>query len=279
MSLAQEISAFCSKHRLKLNTDLGQHFLIDENILRIIVDTANIEPHDHILEIGPGIGVLTRELLKKTHHVTAIELDQKLIPVLHDFLINNQQSIINNLTLIKGNALTIPFPDTPYKIVANIPYHITSPLLRHAFLESKTAPTTMTLLIQKEVAEKICLPTEARSAKVGDTKHYTLLSILVGLFGKPSLIAKVPPEAFLPPPKVDSAVLHIECFDRPKADPKTIENVFRLTKIAFSQKRKMLRNTIGELEGGTEKLMNAGIEETRRPQTLSVKEWIRLAQM
>ena len=106
-----------------------------------------------------------------------------------------------------------------------------------------------------------------------------LLTILVGLFGEPSYIHTVPPDSFLPPPKVDSAILHINCFDTPHADTKTIEEVFRLTKIAFSQKRKMLRNTIGELHGGMELLAEAHIEPTRRPQTVRIEEWIRLAHM
>ncbi len=274
-TLEETVRQFCRAHHLSLNTDLGQHFLRDESVLQSIVETAHIQPGDHIVEIGPGIGILTAELLKKGATVTAIELDFRLIPLLKEYLSREGYSLIRansgisfqNLDVIQGNALEIPFPKEPYKIVANIPYHITSPLLRHAFLESPTHPTTMTLLIQREVAEKICLP-----------QHHTLLSILVGLFGKPTLIRIVPPEAFLPPPKVDSAVLHIECFKEPLADTKTIEEIFRLTKIAFSQKRKMLRNTIGSLPHGLEHLVAAGIEPTRRPQTLTIEEWIRLAQ-
>ena len=152
------------------------------------------------------------------------------------------------------------------KIVANIPYHITSPLLHHIFLESPATPTSLTLLIQREVAETIC-----------DAENAGILTILVGLFGTPRYVASISAEAFLPPPKVDSAVLHIDCFEAPLADRETIDHIFSLTKAAFGGKRKMLRNTLGQLPNGMEKLAEAGIDPTRRPQTLSVKEWITLA--
>ncbi|HLC76017.1 MAG TPA: 16S rRNA (adenine(1518)-N(6)/adenine(1519)-N(6))-dimethyltransferase RsmA [Candidatus Peribacterales bacterium] len=256
-----DLAAFLRAKGIRLNTDLGQHFLEDESVLRSIVEAACIEPTDHIVEIGAGVGVLTKELISRANHVTAIELDRRMIDLLKEYTENP-----GNLSIIEGNALKVPLPETPYKIVANIPYHITSPLLRHAFLESGHPPTSMTLLIQKEVAEKIC-----------DTKDHGLLTILVGLFGKPRMIRNVAPSAFIPPPKVDSAVIHIECFAEPKADPETIEEMFRLTKLAFGQKRKMLRNTIGALERGMERLEKAGIDAMRRPQTLTIEEWMRLA--
>ena len=265
-SHGDRIRHFCSTHGIKLNTDLGQHFLIDEEVLRSIVEAGNIHTEDHIVEIGPGIGVLTAELVQRAAHVTAIEIDEHLIPLLKEYVLKEERRAASRLSIVNQNALEAPFPITPYKIIANIPYHITSPLLRHAFLESEVYPTSMTLLIQREVAEKIC-----------DTEDHGLLTILVGLFGKPKLIRIVPPEAFLPPPKVDSAVLHIDCFPKPLADAETIEEVFKLTKMGFSQKRKMLRNTLGNTPEGMTRLEKAGIEATRRPQTLTIEEWIRLA--
>jgi len=266
LAMHSDIPQFCRSHGLRLNKDLGQHFLIDKEILNTIVETADLKSEDHVLEIGAGIGILTKELIKKKGKVTTIEIDEKLIPLLKEYTTKNEKLITNNLHIVQGNALHVPFPKDRYKIVANIPYHITSPLLRHAFLESETMPDTMTLLIQREVAEKIC-----------DTKDYGLLTILVGLFVKPKLIKIVPPESFLPPPKVESAILHIDCFDKPVADNKTIEKVFRLTKLGFSQKRKMLRNTVGSLDRGMEMLKEAGIDPERRPQMLSIEEWIKLA--
>jgi len=271
-SLPDEIRNFCRNHGLRLNTDLGQHFLLDSSILDRIVETAKISSTDTIVEIGPGVGVLTRELLKSAGKVIAIELDERMIPLLKKFAEESSPPPpgegrgVGELSIIQGNALHVSMPETPYKVVANIPYHITSPLLRHLFLESKKTPASLTLLIQREVAERIC-----------DMKDAGMLTILVGLFGKPAIVARVPPAAFLPPPKVDSAVLHIECFERPLADTKTIEQLFRLTKIGFGQKRKMLRNTLGAFHGGLERLAGLHIEPTRRPQTLSVEEWIALA--
>jgi len=261
MELAQEVHSFCKTHRLQLNKDLGQHFLIDQAALESIVETADIRSQDCVVEIGPGIGVLTRELLKAAKHVTAIEIDTKLIPLLNAFT-----HAPHHLTPINGNALQVPFPTDPYKVVANIPYHITSPLLRHAFLESKQPPQSLTLLMQKEVAEKIC-----------DTEHAGLLTILVHLFGTPHMICTVPPASFLPPPQVDSAILYIECFSAPLASPEILQQIFTLAKHAFSQKRKMLRNTVGTLPHGMELLHKACIDPTRRPQTVTVQEWIELA--
>ncbi len=263
------VRQFCSRHGLRLNTDLGQHFLIDAAVLDAIVDAADIRPEDRVVEIGPGIGVLTRELLQRARSVTVIEIDPRMIPLLRTFVtpdheITNQRN--NELTIVAGNALRVPFPSEPYTIVANIPYHITSPLLRHAFLEGSRPPSSLTLLIQREVAEKICDPRDAG-----------LLTVVVGLFGTPRIVRHVPPSSFLPPPKVDSSVLHIDCFAEPKAGRETIEQVLRLVKVGFSQKRKMLRNTLAQLPDGPARLERGGIDPSRRPQTLSVDEWIALA--
>ncbi len=277
--LSTRIRQFCISNGLKLNTDLGQHFLIDQAVLDAIIDAAQIQSDEHIVEIGSGIGVLTAALLQKTSRVTTIEFDARMIPLMQRYInqeLANQPGApkvkpdqgIPGLTIINENALHVPFPSDPYKIVANIPYHITSPLLRHAFLESPRPPQSLTLLIQREVAEKIA-----------DRKDASLLTIIVGLFGTARLVRTVPPGSFLPPPKVDSAVLHIDSYPQPKADAATIEKVMKLAKAGFTQKRKMLRNTIAALPGGEEALKKAGIDLTRRPQTLSIEEWIELARM
>ncbi len=261
-ALETNVRQFLAAHHLKLNTDLGQHFLIDEEILGSVVASAGIEPEDHIVEIGPGIGVLTRELLKLAGRVTSIEVDARLLPLLKDFTTPTETPF----EIIHGNALQVDFPKDDYKIVANIPYHITSPLLRHAYLEGNP-PRSMTLLLQREVAQKIA-----------DPENSGLLTILVGLFGTPTLIGIVRPSAFLPPPKVDSAILHIESHKKPIANEATIERIFVLAKHAFSQKRKMLRNSLGSFPDGMELLKCASISPDRRPQTLTIAEWIALAQ-
>lgn len=263
-TLSQRVSRFCNATGLKLNTDLGQHYLIDEDVLAAIVASGNIAKGERVVEIGAGIGVLTEALLDAGAVVDTIEFDARVIPLLTAFVDAGRRG--DALTIIEGNALHVDFPTEPYKVVANIPYHITSPLLRHVFLESPRPPTTMTLLIQREVAERIC-----------DPKDRGLLTVVVSLFGKPSIVRHVPPSAFLPPPKVDSSVLHIDCFAHPMADGPTIDRLLSLLKLGFGQKRKMLRNTLGSLPNGEELLAGAGIDPTRRPQTLSTEEWIALA--
>jgi 16S rRNA (adenine1518-N6/adenine1519-N6)-dimethyltransferase len=263
--LASRIRHFCSEQGIKLNKDLGQHFLIDQSVLDSIIDAAHIGADDRIIEIGPGIGVLTRALLEKTPNVTAIEIDPRFPRLIEAYLRRDNRKLPMP-TIVLGNALEVDLPKEPYKIVANIPYHITSPLLRHAFLEGSAAPTSLTLLIQREVAEKIC-----------DDHDRGLLTIIVGLFGTPRIIRHVNSLCFLPPPAVESSVLHIDCFPKPKANSATIEQVMRLAKHAFGGKRKMLRNTISALDGGDEAMAKAHIDPTRRPQTLTVEEWIALA--
>ena len=265
MQLADRVRTFCRTTHLRLNTDLGQHFLIDSAVLEAILDAAHLTKEDMVVEIGAGIGILTRELLLKTPHVTTIEIDARLIPFLRAY-IGFDDGTTRSPTIIEGNALSVPFPSVPYKIVANIPYHITSPLLRHAFLEGAEPPQSLTLLIQREVAERIC-----------DAENAGLLTIVVGLFGTPRIVRLVPPSAFLPPPAVDSAVLHIDCFDAPRVNEEELDRILSIAKHAFAQKRKMLRNTMAPLPGGMEALAAAKIDPSRRPQTLSIDEWIAVA--
>ncbi|MEQ1849315.1 MAG: 16S rRNA (adenine(1518)-N(6)/adenine(1519)-N(6))-dimethyltransferase RsmA [Candidatus Peribacteraceae bacterium] len=260
--LRQEVQSFLAGHGIRLSTDLGQHFLVSDDALEAIVETANVNNRDKVIEIGPGIGILTRELVHRAEHVTAVEIDPRFPPLLKEFTEHPK-----NLDIIQGNALhsTLPTED-PYKIVANIPYHITSPLLHRFLMEEKRRPTSMTLLIQREVAENI----------VSDGTE-SVLTLLVQLFGHPSLVLQVPPAAFLPPPKVDSAVLHIDLYDEPKASRSVMEKALTLLKHAGRERRKMLRNTIGSLPGGMDALSSLNIEPTRRPQTLTVDEWVALA--
>ena len=263
-SLKDRVSGFCRATGLTLNTDLGQHYLVDESVLESIVDSGAIAPGDLVVEVGAGIGVLTERLLDAGARVRAIEYDARVIPLLETFVKAPERGTA--LEIVEGNALDVAFPDEPYKVIANIPYHITSPLLRHMFLEGNRSPSLVTLLIQREVAERIC-----------DEDDRGLLTVVVSLFGKASIVRHVPPAAFLPPPKVDSSVLHIDCYGRPLADGPTIDRLLKLLKLGFGQKRKMLRNTLGSLPSGDALLASAGIDPTRRPQTLTTEEWISLA--
>lgn len=257
----EKIRDLLRKNGIRLNTDAGQHFLRDEDVLAEIISAANIRPSDRIWEIGPGIGVLTKELVKRAARVTSVEIDPRFPPLIREYTENAR-----NLEIIVGNALHTPTPtDGPYKVIANIPYHITSPLLHHLFLESAVLPSSITFLIQREVAENIASKTSE-----------SILTVLTHIFGQPSLLRLVSPDAFLPPPAVDSAVLHIQCFSKPKADKETAQKILNLAKHAMSKRRKMLSNSIGELPSGMESLAAVKIDHTRRPQTLTIEEWIAL---
>ena len=249
-----EIKALLEKHGLWAKKILGQNFLINPGVLDKIIEAAEIKETDHILEVGPGLGVLTKELGKKAKKVTSIELDIKLLKVLEETLKNN-----TNIEVIHADALRSEPPKTPYKVVANIPYYITSPLISH-YLENENPPTSMTLLMQKEVAQKICL----KSGK------FTYLTLKTQLFANPTLKFKVSPGSFHPAPKVESAVLHLEY--SPKCSKEKAHKIIEVAGRAFKSARKKLSNTIPELKDKLEKLELTG----KRPQHLEISDWIKL---
>jgi 16S rRNA (adenine1518-N6/adenine1519-N6)-dimethyltransferase len=257
----EKIKDLLRKNGIRLNTDAGQHFLVDDDVLAEIICAADLLPTDRVFEIGPGIGVLTAELVKRAAKVTSVEIDPRFPPLIHQYV-----GDAPNLEVVVGNALQTPTPtDGAYKVVANIPYHITSPLLHHLFLESPVLPTSVTFLIQREVAENI-------ASKTSDS----ILTVLTRIYGEPSLLRLVSPDSFLPPPQVDSAVLHIKCYAQPKVDKDTAQKILNLAKHGMSKRRKMLSNSVGELPGGMEAMAAVGIDPKRRPQTLKIDEWIAL---
>lgn len=260
--LKDEVLSFLQAHHIRLDTSAGQHFLVEEDVLEYILASAEITEKDHVVEIGPGIGILTRELLKSAGRVTAVEIDARFPRLIKAFCGDTSR-----LEIHLGNALQHRMPDTAYKVVANIPYHITSPLLHHLLMESPMRPESLTLLIQKEVAENIASP-----------ESDSILSVLTALFGTAEIVCTVPPRAFVPWPKVDSAVIHIRCHAEPKADNETARRILTVAKHAMHQRRKMLRNSIGSLPNGMEAMAQAGIKPDRRPQTLHIDEWIALEQ-
>jgi len=244
-------------HGIYLQKSFGQNFLIDKNVLDEIVSSAGISEKDDIVEIGPGLGVLTSELCKKAHKVTSIELDSKFLPILKNIL-----SEFKNVEVINMDALKFNPPKTPYKVVANIPYNITSPLINH-FLRAENPPSSMTLLVQKEVAEKIC----------ERDKKSSILSLQIKLFAATKTIGIVSKNAFLPPPKVDSAIIRIDVYK--KTDPQFVDKetalkILEVAKKTFSQKRKKLSNTLPV------EYKNTKIDLNRRPETLSVAEWLEI---
>ncbi len=256
---------------------LGQYFLKNKNIARKIVEAANLNKNDVVLEVGPGKGVLTKLLLQKAGRVIAVEKDRNLA----DFLMDNIKD--NNLSVICGDILKFTWKrsfqvETPflYKIVANIPYYITSHFLRK-FLQSDFQPTLMVLMLQKEVAERIVAKSAGRRSKE------SILSISVKAYCKPKIIAKVAAKNFSPSPKVDSAVVAFENISKDFFNPLAGGNkinekkFFQLVKLGFSHKRKLLKNNLAPLLLDTEYLTKAGIGEKARAEDLTLENWAFLA--
>lgn len=260
------IPALLRRYGLRPSKGLGQNFLQDNQALQRIVSAAELGPADSVLEIGPGLGSLTRYLALSARSVTAVELDRKLFPALESVLMPYK-----NVRLVQGDILKLnpaELMETPgYIVVANIPYHITSVVIRH-LLEAEQRPSRVVLTVQKEVAERIC-------AGAG---RMSLLALSVQVYGKPAIGTTILADAFYPPPKVDSAVLCIEIYSQPVIPADRLDIFFILIKAGFSQKRKTLRNA---LSGGlriapveSEELLSAaGIDPQRRAETLSLEEW------
>jgi len=244
------------KYGLWAKKRLGQHFLISREALDKIIASAKLESDDVVVEIGPGHGVLTRELLPRTKKVFAIEIDDSILPVLRD----TTHFYRDRLEICHQHILDYEPPTVPYKLVANIPYHLTSPILRKFLVETERRPLDMTLLVQKEVAERIC------------NKHRkSIISLIVEVFGDAEIISIVPAAAFFPPPKVDSAILHIHVASLPRIAIAP-QIFFHTVKMGFSQPRKKLKNNIS-----VDMLTECGINGDLRAENLSVADWEKLA--
>lgn len=264
------VSALLKQHGLRANKKLGQNFLQDPFALDSITSAAEIVTTETVLEIGPGLGSLTRHLARSAHQVIAVELDQELIPPLKAVTAG-----YDNITIIHGDILKLHPEDliqkSDYLVVANIPYYITSAIIRH-LLESESKPRRIVLTIQKEVAQRIC-------AKPGDM---SLLALSVQVYGNPRIASHIPAGAFFPSPKVDSAVLCIDIYKSPQIKPELLNTFFKLIKAGFGQKRKTLRNSLSSglhisPSHAEEFLKTAGIDPMRRAETLSIDEWSMLA--
>lgn len=246
---------------------IGQHFLFDQQILKKIIDCSQVTSNDTVIEIGAGLGTMTRLLAERVKKVIAIEIDKKLVARLKASL-----SLRPNVEVITGDALKFPYETIKdkFKVVANIPYYITTPLL-FRLLEFKGQIPSMTLLLQKEVAQRIV-------ASPGG-KDYGVLSITVQLYTKPTLKFLVPKGVFSPPPEIDSAVVHFKVFSRPIYKIKNEAFFLKVVKTAFSQRRKTILNSLKSLEGIKEALLEAGIDSKLRPEVLSIRDFIRLAEV
>jgi len=266
------ISSLLKQHGLRANKKLGQNFLQDPFALDLIASVAEIRPTDIVLEIGPGLGSLTRHLAQSAQQVIAVELDQKLIPPLKAVTAAH-----DNISIIHGDILELSpkglIQEPNYLVVANIPYYITSAIIRH-LLENEAKPRRIVLTVQKEVAKRIC-------AKPGDM---SLLALSVQVYGDPRIAKYIPADAFFPAPKVDSAILCIDIYPSPQIKPELLDTFFRLIKAGFSQKRKTLRNSLSSglhvsPSYAEEFLKKAGIDPMRRAETLSIEEWQGLCEL
>lgn len=265
-----DIHSLLRQNGLRPDKRLGQNFLFDTAALEQIVQAAEMRPEDAVLEIGPGLGSLTRHLAAHARKVTAVELDEDLIPVLRTVLAGH-----DNVHIVAGDILRFDpaqlVDSDDYLVVANVPYNITSAIFRH-LLAGRPRPRRIVLTIQKEVAERIC-------ANPGDL---SLLALSVQVYGKPAIAATIPPEAFYPAPRVDSAVIRIDLYPEPVIPVERLERFFRLARAGFSQKRKTLRNSISaglaiSTHAASQALEEAGIDPQRRAETVSLEEWSRLA--
>jgi|SRR5665648_69647 len=263
---ALNVPALLRQHQLRPRKSLGQNFLIDNQALEKVVDAAEITKNDQVLEIGAGLGSLTRFLAMAANQVVAVELDKHLIPLLKTVLAQE-----TNIEVICGDILDLDpsrlMHQDGYLVVANIPYYITSAIIRH-LLEAAHKPRRMVLTIQEEVAKRIC-------AKPGDL---SLLALSVQVFGQAKIVASIPAGAFYPPPKVDSSVIKIDLYEKPVIPAGNLDSFFQLAKAGFSQKRKMLRNSLSAGLGWPVNqtqnlLMSCEIDPTRRAETISLTEW------
>ena len=268
----REVQRLLKGFGLRPRKGLGQSFLIAQEIMERIVAAAELGPEDVVLEVGAGLGRMTRLLAEKAGRVVAIELDERLVKILDRTL-----SDLPNVEIVQGNILEFDPARNPllaacrsYKVVGNLPYYITSAILRH-FLEAKVKPKLMVVTVQEEVAQRIV-------AKPGEM---SLLAVSVQFYGQPRIVARIPASSFYPPPEVDSAVVRIDFYECPPIGVEDVKGFFKVVRAGFAQRRKQLHNALsaglgipdGEVK---ETLHRAGVDPGRRAQTLSLEEWGRV---
>lgn len=260
------------KYNFKFTKSLGQNFLVDQSVPRDIVDGADVGPEDFVIEIGPGVGTLTAQLLKIAKKVVAIELDDTLIPILTEEL-----GEYPNFSLIHNDALKVNFDEVigdeqSVKLVANLPYYVTTPIIVK-LLKEKHRFKSLTIMIQKEVAERM-------NAEPG-SKYYGALTLLVQYYCNTKIVRKVPPACFIPRPKVDSIVIRLDKLEEPKVKVDNEKLFFDIIRNSFNMRRKTLWNGVKSIGPAKEKLEaafeKAGIDPKRRGETLSIQEFATLS--
>ncbi len=276
-SITESTRDLIKKHDFKIAKKFGQNFLVDENVLKTIIDCSELSKDDCVLEIGPGLGVMTQVLCEKAGKVLAVEIDRELIPILKISLFGFENVKLINEDILKLNlkdVLNENFGNSPVKVVANLPYYITTPIIMK-LLEEDINLKSITIMVQKEVGERL--------AAAPGGKDYGALTVAVQYRCVPQKILVVPPESFVPQPEVESMVVRLDSREKPPVNVLNEKMYFRVVKASFGQRRKTLLNalTAGNLEKSKEELRivltNNGIDENRRGETLSLEEFAKIA--
>lgn len=274
----QETIAVLNKYQFTFQKKFGQNFLIDTHVLDKIIRAAGITADDFVLEIGPGIGTMTQYLASSAREVCAVEIDKELIPILQDTLAPYDNVTVINEDIMKvdiGKLVEERNQGRPIKVVANLPYYITTPIIM-GLLESHVPVESITVMVQKEVAERM---------QVGPgTKDYGALSLAVQYYASPYIVANVPPNCFMPRPKVGSAVIRLTLHDQPPVQVDNEKLLFQIIRASFNQRRKTLANGLKNFEGFSysketiEKAIAAcGFSPSVRGEALSLEEFAKLA--
>lgn len=276
LSSPRTIKYIMEKYGFKFSKSLGQNFLIDEQVIEDIMEGAEVGPEDCILEVGPGIGVMTQALAERAEKVVSVELDSSLLPVLDETLAAHDNVVIVNDDILKVDVRELidrEFQGRRPKVVANLPYYVTTPIIM-MFLEEGLPVTDIVVMVQKEVADRI--------VSGPGNKIYGALSVAVQFYADPCVIVKAPKGLFMPQPKVDSVVVRMRILDQPKVDVKDRQLFFRVVKAAFGMRRKTLLNALSAGLNISKDLVkdvmdSCAIDPKRRGETLSIEEFGQLA--
>lgn len=277
MSVLKETKFILDKYHIHANKNLGQNFLVDDDTVSGIIEVANISKEDLVIEIGPGLGTITKELLERAGKVICIELDERMITILND-----RFSLYNNFELINEDVLKVNLQELinkenfkTTKIVANLPYYITTPIIMK-LLEERLDIETITVMIQKEVAERLVAePGKGESGAITYAINY---------YTKPKIVLQVPNTAFIPEPKVNSTVIQLDVQKEPTVKVLNEEKLFELIKIAFMQKRKTLVNALtnsnkyGSKETVEKVIEKMGLDLKIRPEKLTLEQYAELSE-
>ncbi|TMB47404.1 MAG: ribosomal RNA small subunit methyltransferase A [Chloroflexi bacterium] len=262
---AHQLDTLLRRHSIELDYRLGQNFLIDPSMRDAIAEAAGTTPDDEVLEVGSGVGTLTIALAPRCRKLVAVELDRHLIPLLRDVLLGHE-----NVEIVRSDILQLDlaamFPNGGEVIAGNIPYNVTGALIRK-LLDHPPRPKRLSLVVQKEVAERWTAISGA-----------SLATVAVQVYAEARMVFTIPGDSFMPPPRVDSALVTLDVRERPAVDVDNMDAFFRLVEAVFQFRRKQLGGALGRIEGVSstdagKRLSGLGIDPERRPQTLTLPEW------